>query len=338
MAKNYYFENYGNSMEQSLIEDLVIESIRIYGIDVWYLPRTLVAKDDLLNEDDLSAFNDAYMVEMYIKGVDSFEGEGDFLSKFGLQIRDAVTLTIAQRVYELEVGINTEINRPREGDLIYLPLNRKFFEIQHVEHEAIFYQMGSLQTYDLRAELFEYSGEHFNTGSPFLDDHFESLDTWQKSTSTDFTVEVRNGIYYLLEDGERGDLLPQPTIELYGGQKYVFDVSHVSNTGYPIKFYTTNSANTGVPITSDVVFVVESGTAGTEGATITVTPPLTAITGTIFYYICTTNVGMGSTITLLESKLSVETYDALADNTTIEAIGDNIIDFSQTNPFGEDNF
>ena len=103
MAKNYYFENYGNSMEQSLIEDLVIESIRIYGIDVWYLPRTLVAKDDLLNEDDLSSFNEAYMVEMYVKSVDGFEGEGDFLSKFGLQIRDAVTLTIAQRVYELEI-------------------------------------------------------------------------------------------------------------------------------------------------------------------------------------------------------------------------------------------
>ena len=154
MAKNYYFENYGNSMEQSLIEDLVIESIRIYGIDVWYLPRTLVAKDDLLNEDDLSSFNEAYMVEMYVKSVDGFEGEGDFLSKFGLQIRDSVTMTIAQRVYELEIGLSTEINRPREGDLIYLPLNRKFFEVQHVEHESIFYQMGSLQTYDLRAELF----------------------------------------------------------------------------------------------------------------------------------------------------------------------------------------
>lgn len=338
MAKNYYFENYGNSMEQSLIEDLVIESIRIYGIDVWYLPRTLVAKDDLLNEDDLSSFNEAYMVEMYVKSVDGFEGEGDFLSKFGLQIRDAVTLTIAQRVYELEIGLSTEINRPREGDLIYLPLNRKFFEVQHVEHESIFYQMGSLQTYDLRAELFEYSGERFNTGSPFLDDHFEPLNTWQKSTDTNFTVEVRNGVYYLLENGERGDLLPQPTIQLYAGQKYVFDVSHVSNAGFPIKFYTANSPLTGVQITSSQALVVESGTAGTEFATVSITPPLTAVADSIFYYICTTNVGMGNTVTTLKSKLSIETYDALADNTTIETFGDNIIDFSQTNPFGEDNF
>lgn len=338
MAKNYYFENYGNSMEQSLIEDLVIESIRIYGIDVWYLPRTLVAKDDLLNEDDLSSFDDAYMVEMYVKSVDGFEGEGDFLSKFGLQIRDSVTMTIAQRVYELEIGLSTEINRPREGDLIYLPLNRKFFEVQHVEHESIFYQMGSLQTYDLRAELFEYSGERFNTGSPFLDDHFEPLNTWQKSTDTNFTVEVRNGVYYLLENGERGDLLPQPTIQLYAGQKYVFDVSHASNAGYPIKFYTANSPLTGVQITSSQALVVESGTAGTEFATVSITPPLTAVADSVFYYICTTNVGMGNTVTTLKSKLSIETYDALADNTTIETFGDNIIDFSQTNPFGEDNF
>jgi hypothetical protein len=112
-------------MEQTLIEDLVIESIRIYGVDVWNLPRTLVAKDDLLNEDDLSSFNDEYLVEMYVKSVDGFEGKGDFLSKFGLQIRDSVTMTMAQRVYDIEIGLNTQINRPREGDLIYLPLKKK---------------------------------------------------------------------------------------------------------------------------------------------------------------------------------------------------------------------
>ena len=338
MSKNYYFENYGNSMEQSLIDDLVVESIRIYGIDVWYMPRTLVAKDDLLNEDDLSTFNDAYMVEMYIKSVDGFEGEGDFLSKFGLQIRDSVTMTIAQRVYDSEIGLNTGINRPREGDLIYLPLNRKFFELQHVEHESIFYQMGSLQTYDLRTELFEYSGERFVTGIPFLDDHFEPLDTWQISTATIFTVQVRNGVYHLLDSDERGDLLSQPAIELYAGQTYVFDVSHVSNAGYPIEFYTTNSPLTGVPITSSEALIVESGTAGTEDATVTITPSLTIAADSLFYYICASNIGMGSTATILTSKLSVETYDALADNTTIETFGDNILDFSQSNPFGDDQF
>lgn len=159
-------------MEQDLIEDLIIESIRVYGHDVFYIPRTLVAKDDLLNEDDLSKFTDAYMVEMYIKNVEGFEGEGDFLSRFGLQIRDSITFTMSQRIFEQEIG-GPEIEvRPNEGDLIYFPLNKKMFEVSFVEHEAVFYQMGSLQTYDLRCELFEYSQEIFDTGNDEIDNLF----------------------------------------------------------------------------------------------------------------------------------------------------------------------
>jgi hypothetical protein len=173
MATNFYFSNFTNSGEQNLIEDLIIESIRIYGHDLWYIPRTLIAKDELLNEDDLSTFNSAYMVEMYIKNVEGFEGDGDFLSKFGLQIRDSITFTIAMRKFNSEVGLYNEEVRPNEGDLIYFPLNRKIFEVQHVEHEAIFYQMGSLQTYDLRCELFEYSQERFDTGVLEIDTLFD---------------------------------------------------------------------------------------------------------------------------------------------------------------------
>jgi len=335
VAKNYYFENYENSMEQSLIEDLVVEAIRIYGIDVWYLPRTLVAKDDLLNEDDLSRFEDAYMVEMYVKSVDGFEGEGDFLSKFGLQIRDSVTMTMAQRTYELEIGINTEITRPGEGDLIYLPLNGKFFEIQHVEHESIFYQIGSLQTYDLRAELFEYSGEVFATGNDFLDDIFNDISPFASIVASTYSVEVRSGVYYIKDASEYGDLLEQPTFDLYANQTYIFDVSHPSLAGYPLRFYTSNSPNTGVDanVSGDATVVV-SGATGTDGATVTFTP----ITPGTLYYINETTLGMGNTLSIVDSKLTVEAYDDLADNSTIEAIGDNIIDFSQTNPFGEDNF
>ena len=161
-------------MEQNLIEDLIIESIRIYGHDVWYLPRTLGAKDELLNEDDLPIFNEAYMVEMYIKNIDGFEGEGDFLSKFGLQIRDSITFTLSMRKFTEEIGSYNEEVRPNEGDLIYFPLNNKMFEVMHVEHEAIFYQMGSLQTYDLRCELFEYSQQRFTTGVTEIDTLFSN--------------------------------------------------------------------------------------------------------------------------------------------------------------------
>lgn len=169
-------------MEQRLIEDLIIESIRIFGIDAWYMPRKLGAVDDLLNEDDLSYFDEAHLIEMYVKNVEGFDGDGDFLSKFGLQIRDSMTLTISMRKFNEEVGTYTHQTRPNEGDLIFFPLNNKAFEIKHVEHEAIFYQMGSLQTYDLRVELFEYSNERFNTGINEIDVWANRFDTTANNT------------------------------------------------------------------------------------------------------------------------------------------------------------
>lgn len=169
-------------MEQRLIEDLIIESIRIHGVDIWYMPRTLGALDELLNEDDLSSFNSAYMIETYIKNVEGFEGDGDFLSKFGLQIRDSMTLTIAMRKFTEEVAAYNDEVRPKEGDLIFFPLNNKIFEIKHVEHEAIFYQMGALQTYDLRVELFEYSNEVFNTGVVEIDSWLDKYKTTSNNT------------------------------------------------------------------------------------------------------------------------------------------------------------
>jgi len=177
MTTNFYFNNFSSSQEQTLIEDLIIESIKIYGQDLIYIKRTYGNKDDLLNEDDVPEYREAFQIEMYIKNVDGFEGEGDFLSKFGLQIRDEITFTVSQRIWTQDIGGEIDSTRPYEGDLIYLPLNNKMFKISHVEHEAIFYQMGSLQTYDLRCELFEYSNEVIRTGYPDVDNVFENLVT-----------------------------------------------------------------------------------------------------------------------------------------------------------------
>jgi len=174
LSTNFYFNNFTNSGEQNLIEDLIIESIRIFGLDCWYIPRTLGAKDELLNEDDLSTFNDAYMIEMYVKNVEGFGGDGQFLSKFGLQINDTMTLSISMRRFTEDVGLYNEQVRPNEGDLIYFPLNNKMFEVMYVDNKPIFYQMGSLQMYDLRCELFEYSQERFNTGVLEIDTLFNS--------------------------------------------------------------------------------------------------------------------------------------------------------------------
>ena len=188
-------------MEQYLIEDLVIESIKIYGHDVYYITRTVGAKDDILNEDDLSTYKRADFIEMYIKNVDGFEGEGDFLSKFGVEVRDEMTLTVSKRRFELDVSQFTRNDRPLEGDLIYFPMAKagSLWEITFVEHEAIFYQMGELQTYDLRLSLFEYSNETFNTGIEEIDNLFEFKETTsntsieyletQDTLADNFTIE-----------------------------------------------------------------------------------------------------------------------------------------------------
>lgn len=172
MATNFYFNNFQSSQEQNLIEDLVIESIKIYGMEVWYCPRTIVNEETIFNEDELASFNNAYNIEMYIKNVEGFEGEGDFLSKFGLQIRDRITFTVSRRSFTDEVP---GLVRPREGDMIFFPLNSKGFVIRFVEHEAIFYQMGALQTYDIVCELFEYNQETFATGVDIIDDTYNAM-------------------------------------------------------------------------------------------------------------------------------------------------------------------
>lgn len=185
MATNVFFRNYDYFNEQQLIDDLVIESIQIYGLDMVYLNRSLQSVDNILNEDDLSVFNAAYDMEMYVKSVDGFQGEGDFLSKFGLQIRDQATFTVAMRTFERYVTrLDPDIIRPKEGDLIYLPLNKKFFKIMHVEHESVFYQSGALQVFDLKCELFEYSNERFETGRDEIDLYYDDIKTTLDKTSS----------------------------------------------------------------------------------------------------------------------------------------------------------
>lgn len=182
MAVNTYFNNYSNSMEQDLIESLITESIKIHGIDIYYLPRRITDYDKVFHEDTLSYYDSNFLVEMYIKTFDQMGGEGDLLQKFGLTIRDSMTLTVSIRRFNETVGGYSNLIRPREGDLIFFPLNNKIFQVMHVEHESLFYQMGSLQVYDLKVELYEYSNERFNTGIQFIDNMFKKYDTTNTST------------------------------------------------------------------------------------------------------------------------------------------------------------
>jgi hypothetical protein len=198
LSTNFFFNNFQSSQEQLLIEDLVIESIKIYGLDCWYVPKKLIDKDKIYGEDSLSEYNKSYMVEMYVKNVEGFAGEGDFLSKFNVEIRDQITLTIARRTFENEVQyFEFGYTRPREGDLIFLPLNNKVFQIKFVEHEPVFYQMGALQMYDLKCELFEYSNEIMNTGFQAIDD----LESNYSDAMNTFAILTENKLEITMEDG-----------------------------------------------------------------------------------------------------------------------------------------
>jgi len=172
MATNPYFSQ-GVRSEQDLYEDIIIESLKMYGQDIYYLPRDIVNEDRILGEDVQSRFNSSYKVEMYIENVDGFDGEGDLFTKFGVEIRDQATFVISRRRWSQTVQrFDNEITvtRPAEGDLLYIPFSRKLFEITHVEHEQPFYQLQNLPTYKLRCELFEYSGEDFDTDLDAVDD------------------------------------------------------------------------------------------------------------------------------------------------------------------------
>jgi len=190
LATNFYFNNFQSSAEQDLIAELVLESIKIYGLDVYYIPRRIINKDNIYGEDPVSEFNDSYLIDMYVKNVEGFEGEGDFLSKFNIEIRDQITFTVSKRNFESEIGGRELFVRPREGDLIFFPLNNKLFQIRFVEHEAVFYQIGSIQMYDLKCELFEYSNEIINTG-------FDIIDNLQKNYSVaynNFAILTESGL------------------------------------------------------------------------------------------------------------------------------------------------
>jgi len=171
MPTNLYLSTKVRS-EQILFEDLIIESVKWAGQDIYYLPRNIVTRDSILNEDVESQFDDAYMIEVYIEGNEGFEGEGNLMSKFGLEIRDEATFIVAKRRWEQMVGSfeNDEFqNRPNEGDLIYLPMSNSFFEISFVEHEMPFYQLSNLPVYKMQARLFEMNDEDFNTGVAEID-------------------------------------------------------------------------------------------------------------------------------------------------------------------------
>ena len=235
MATNFYFQSGipgGRSSEQLLMEDIVIECLKIYGFDTLYLPRHKVNEDAILGEDTLNDFESAYPLEMYMQNVTGFEGDGDLMSKFGVEIRDTATFIVSRRRWDEVIarsGNAVLTTRPAEGDVIYFPLTKAFFEIKFVESTDPFFQVGKLYVYKLQCELMQYSSERFNTGISDIDSIADgvSLDI------NEFSLMLESGDRVLLQEYSPagiilqsynlGTILPNVDNEDFRGEISVLD-------------------------------------------------------------------------------------------------------------------
>lgn len=302
---NVYFSQ-GTKNEQFMIEDIIIESLKIYGNEVFYIPRSLVSKDNVLGEDRLSQFKTAFPIEMYFENVDSFGGQGAFIQKFGLMIEQSATLVVARRRWSQFIGrygVTTVPNRPNEGDLIYFPLTGGLFEIKFVQHQDPFYQLGKLYVYKLQVELFQYSSERIDTGIAEIDT-FESLKTF--STNTTRNVHGRVSTITLTNAGSGYTSAPT--------------VTFISSSG------------------SGATAVAVLGTGENSGKVVSV-----AITeGGIGYQIAPTVsfVGGGGTGAAATTTLDIDinkSSGGFGENDSFKDAATDVLNFDEHNPFGEIN-
>jgi len=305
MARNVYFSQAVKS-EQNLYEDLVIESLKIFGQDVYYLPRTIVTRDNVLGEASNSKFDDAYIIEAYIEDIEGFAGSGDLYSKFGLEIRDEATFIISKRQWQKLIGFwNNDIDYPvpQEGDILFLPMSNKLFEIMFVEHEQPFYQLSNLPVYKLQCALYEYNEEDFETG-------VDAIDIIQVKQSYQATMEYSTTGNNHFTQGETISQLVAAGITVSGE---VQTVDHISQIAGRITV-----SNIGV-----------SGIAEARDFLVSATVPLVGAESTLSAYITKVydigDTGFGAFIDPTGG----------GDNVEFELSGDSILDFTESNPFGD---
>ena len=309
MPRNVYFSQAVKS-EQLLYEDLIIESLGIYGQDVYYIPRTIVNRDSILNEDPASTFDDAFLMEMYIENTEGFEGEGDLYSKFGLQIKDTATFVVSRRRWDDRVGpfsSQVENPKPAEGDLVFLPMTNSFFEINFVEDEQPFYQLSNLPVYKLECSLFEYNDKDFETGVEEID-----TATAKAAYQLPLDVTITGGNHFTV-----GEIVEQIITPASGGTPAVRVFGEVQQR--------TKS--------SDILSKIWVSNIGSDGTTETKTFTTGAtITGK--------ESGFTGTIAKIYSDVTDTTgvtmpADEEAQNVDFELDADGFIDFSESNPFGD---
>ena len=292
MAINKYFVNYNSKYEQNLLEDLVVETIKIHGLDMYYIPRELVDRENIFGDDPISNFRQHFIIEMYIQSVDGFEGDGDIIGKFGLEIRDSATLVVSKKRFQNV----TDKFRPLEGDLIYFPLSKKFFEIKFVEHENPFYQLGKNYVYSLSVELFQFSEEEIFTQIEEIDSAID-----KKEYSLSLTLS-----------------------SVFGSSSNAYAKG---DTVYQYHDGTTNGSLTGSNATG-VVLSYESPTLTLQNITGVWKK---SVTGSTYYAIKSDGLYYG----VVGSKVDSVEESEFNDNEFISDTSDNFLDFSENNPFGD---
>ena len=253
MPTNVYFDT-GTKSEQHLYEDLMIEQLKIYGQDVFYIPRTLVKEDELFGEDTLSKFGDAYLIEMYFENVEGYEGEKEIMSKFGLQMNEDATFVVARRRFEQLVSHDSNLivkTRPNEGDLVYFPKVKKMFEITFVDHDDPFYQVHNVPAFKLKCKTFEYSSEDLDTGITEIDaiETANSLDqlvyqiTMEQSSTTTYNegLELEDGTGNIEQEDSTDNLIGENET---GGDQIVLETGdYIIQEGYVVDTIDENAMN-----------------------------------------------------------------------------------------------
>lgn len=292
MPTSVYFNNQNATREQFLVEDLIIESIKNHGIDIYYIPRESRSTiDELMGDDPVKAFYKAYPIDMYLESSNDFEGNQEFFSKFGLEIQKSARVAVARRTFERYVPSALR-NVPKEGDLIWMPVQQKLLEIRKVEEEKNFFQAGKVAPYmyGLNIETFKYNGEFFETGIIEID-AIQDRDSF----AVDITLQAGGLATY-----EVGEIVYQSAA--------LFDYANATVTGYvahwdkPTRILKVRNIK-GTFTANNYIFGKLSGAQWTS----------------------------------VTSDTMDDANDTFDDNVRIETEADNILDWSETNPFGNSN-
>ena len=367
MATNQYFNFYTNTEEQSLTNDLIVESLQIYGHDVRYLPREYTHVDDIFNEVRNSSFTNEFTIEMYIQGVDGFGGDGDLLSKFGVEIRDTQTFVVANTRFEEEATTaSIGFTKPREGDLIYMPLTDQLMEIKHVEDEEVYYQLGKTYVYRLSTEFFEYSEEEFDTGVADIDDiQTDNEYTIQLTMGTGTgTFQVDEHVYQgadlansiakaeVVELADSGYTM-QLTVDaggvgIFEVDEHVYQGADLATSTAKAEVVEWDDVNLiltvrnvvgDFEIGSDIIGDTSVATHSLTAEEITYTDLVVTIRNIVGNFGAGSNVigdTSGATYNLGVKETMVFPETTEADNKVYETNPDSVIDFSEDNPFSED--